>query len=580
MDKSKRKSSSSSNVYYSLSKKKLRNNLSINSLENLSNEIFHEIFDYLYGWEIYCAFSNLNNRFEKLLDSPSILYRIQLIDRFESNEISLYKWIYFMCLNRKQIYSIQLSMLLETNRLLPPMFIDSSFDRLESLCLIEPKQNQVMKILKKLIHLRYFRSLTIEQLDGVKDLTDLYRIIFDLPMLNYVKISLDYFHKPVSLSISTKPSLVLQHLLMNHSCTFNDLSTILSYTPQLHHLSFIESDNNDRNIEMLIPLIPIHLTNLRIHVSHVTFDQFEMFIRQLPTQLKVLMFSTSLEEISYLDAHRWERFLQEDLPELKTFSFGYHERSDGSDQSNIHFREINPFFSSFWLQRRYTFEIQPECEHIIYSIRPYKKRWYEQPNIDNTTIELIKSVRLSISYVSPDEYHELVVRDIEKILSATHVYHLEISEKQIPIDILIQITNALPDVTTMKLHSLSLDQVEHSETEQPLIYPSTISINQITKIYLEKVSKIDEVYALIKHYPMISYLKIDSFDDIMIDLFIQNIFKKINRESNENFRSLCFRLSTTDDFIVQTLEKMKKEKKFINDYTIHRWENYLILQWE
>ncbi len=201
-------------------------------------------------------------------------------------------------------------------------------------------------------------------------------------------------------------------------------------------------------------------------------------------------------------------------------------------------------------------------------------------NVDNTTIELIKSIRLSISYISLDEYYDLVIRDITTILGATPIHHLEISEKQVLVDILIQITNVLPQVTTMKIHSLSLDQARHSETEELLVFPSTTSTNQITKIYLEKMSTIDEVYALMKHYPNMSYLKIDSLDNMMVNVFIRNLLKKINGESNRNLRLLCFRAPTTDDLMIKTLEKMKKEKKWLNDYTINRFDNYLCIQWK
>jgi hypothetical protein len=325
----------------------------------------------------------------------------------------------------------------------------------------------------------------------VKDLTAIYRLILTLPMLTYYKISTEYSNQSVSLPISTQSS-PLEHLIMNHDCNFNDLSVVLSYTPQLRHLRFMESDKNITSIRMIIPSIPIHLTYLCIHVSHVTFDEFEIFIRQLHPKLKVLMFSTSFEDIVYMDACRWKRFILQDLPHSEKFSLQYHESNYDKDESNMDFRETNPFFSSFWLKRQCIFEIQPECEHIIYSICPYRyeeknlsfktdsfvsrrKRSYEQPNVDNTKIELTKSIRLSISYISPDEYYELIIRNITIILSATSIYHLEISQKQILIDIIIQITNVLSQVTTMKLHSLSLDQAEYSETEELLVFPSTFN---------------------------------------------------------------------------------------------------------
>jgi hypothetical protein len=111
MGKTKRKS----NVNNS-SNKKFRSDLSINCIENLSNEIFYEIFDYLNAPEIYIAFSSLNYRFQQLLVNSSILYRIKLIDDSISEFMLIYHWAHIMCLNREQIVSIQLLMSLKVNR--------------------------------------------------------------------------------------------------------------------------------------------------------------------------------------------------------------------------------------------------------------------------------------------------------------------------------------------------------------------------------------------------------------------------------------------------------------------------------
>jgi hypothetical protein len=164
--------------------------------------------------------------------------------------------------------------------------------------------------------------------------------------------------------------------------------------------------------------------------------------------------------------------------------------------------------------------------------------------------------------------------DINSILRVTQIHYLEISLEKILIDILIQITNSLPQVNTMKIHSLSLDQARDSETEELIIFPSTESINQITKVYLEKMFAIEEVYSLMKMCSNMSYLKIDSFDNMMVDVFIQNILKKIKHDSNQHLRLLCFRAPASDDPMIQTLEKMK------NDYTINRVDGYIFLQWK
>jgi len=51
---------------------------SITCIEDLPNEIFYEIFDYLDGCDIFRAFTSLSSRFQELLDSPSFLFKIEL----------------------------------------------------------------------------------------------------------------------------------------------------------------------------------------------------------------------------------------------------------------------------------------------------------------------------------------------------------------------------------------------------------------------------------------------------------------------------------------------------------------------
>ena len=47
-----------------------------NCIENLSNELIYEIWDYLDGCDIYESFSNLNIRFENLLTNPPLPLKI------------------------------------------------------------------------------------------------------------------------------------------------------------------------------------------------------------------------------------------------------------------------------------------------------------------------------------------------------------------------------------------------------------------------------------------------------------------------------------------------------------------------
>jgi len=77
-----------------------------------------------------------------------------------------------------------------------------------------------------------------------------------------------------------------------------------------------------------------------------------------------------------------------------------------------------------------------------------------------------------------------------------------------------------------------------------------------------------------------SYLKVNSFDNINVDVFIRNILKKINCESNRYLRLLCFPAPTTDDSIITILEKMKNDEKLLHDYTIKPIGDHIFLQWK
>ncbi|CAF1082169.1 unnamed protein product [Rotaria magnacalcarata] len=54
---------------------KIFQNRSITCIEDFSNEIFFEIFNYFNGYEIVEKFSTLNSQFDKLLHSSSFLIK-------------------------------------------------------------------------------------------------------------------------------------------------------------------------------------------------------------------------------------------------------------------------------------------------------------------------------------------------------------------------------------------------------------------------------------------------------------------------------------------------------------------------
>ncbi|CAF1231299.1 unnamed protein product [Rotaria sordida] len=136
------------------------------SIENLPNDLFKNIFDYLDGYELYEAFSNLNYRFKQLLNSPLLLFKIKF--HLTSNELyaSFYKQM--KLINRHQTYSLNLYLPLRNNHFFSSFFIDSSFNHLKFLILNQVEPDLLLSVLSKLSNVSRLSSLAIDTFNVLK----------------------------------------------------------------------------------------------------------------------------------------------------------------------------------------------------------------------------------------------------------------------------------------------------------------------------------------------------------------------------------------------------------------------------
>jgi len=347
--------------------------MSTTSIENLSNEILYEIFDYLDGVDIYETFSNLNYRFQQLLNSSSLLFKIKLEYSRSINEIFMENYEQIILHHKYQIFSIDLHLTSLNEQFFMSFSIDSSFDRLESLVIGRLPPNIFISFLTKLISLPRLSSLTISTENQFENLNNIFRLIFRLPILKYCRIFLSGYSSPISLPMAINKRLSpIKYLVINHACPFKELSIILSYTPQLCRLNFTDAYDNNANIGMMLPITLSDLTHLSICIHFTAFDTFEIFMRKFYSKLKILHVNISLENPTYLDSDRWEPLILEYLPQLEKFYLTYYSKFGEGCGTPIYMGPANKFSSSFWIERRWIFECECHPYQIIYSIRPYK----------------------------------------------------------------------------------------------------------------------------------------------------------------------------------------------------------------
>ncbi|CAF4586245.1 unnamed protein product, partial [Rotaria sp. Silwood2] len=219
-------------------KKKCRNeyNRSISCIEDLPNGFFYEAFDYLGGYAIYKAFANLNIRFQELLNSSSLLFKIELHNPTH-DELFMNNYKSFLCLNKHKILSIKLWLRLDNDNFFSLFVINSSLSHLESIFVDGISTNTLIALLINLACLPQIFSLTLDAWSSSDKSNEIYRLIFALPKLKSIKLTLDEDDISITLPTATnKKSTTIEYLIIDHSCTLKELFIILSYTPELCRL--------------------------------------------------------------------------------------------------------------------------------------------------------------------------------------------------------------------------------------------------------------------------------------------------------------------------------------------------------
>ncbi|CAF1263203.1 unnamed protein product [Adineta steineri] len=377
---------------------KIDTDVQTTSIENLSNEMFYEIFDYLDGCDVYYAFLNLNERFQQLVKSSSYLRKMKFHFRLSTKQ-HMNKWKQFIILNKQQIFSIYVCLPFRMNQLCAEFTINSTFSRLESLVLQKIHSDQIISLLIELPCLPRLFSLTIDLSDHLQDQTNIYRIVFTLPLLKYFKFTKRCGDTSTSLSPPIhKQFSTIEYMDIHHFCTFEQLSNIISYTPQLRRLDLLHTYKIDPSYETILPLTLSNFIYLRICISSLFFDEFKIFIRRIDSKLKVLCVTISMncEDSSYRDGDQWKELIIKYLPHLEKFALELNEDTDDYYSPPVYIKEPIQFNSPFWIERQMRVNITIDYEFNNYSIQPLKKRWYEdtQDKIINTSTGHSQSNRL------------------------------------------------------------------------------------------------------------------------------------------------------------------------------------------
>jgi len=334
--------------------------VSITCIEHLPNELLHEVFDYLDGYEIYHAFHNLNSRFQFLITGLSLLLKINIRPRTHSELIQLGENIIFP--NRHRLLSLSFEKTQFINDFFGYCILDSSFNRLQSIVLKNVEAHHSLFLFSCLKPLPHLCSLTTSMTTRWNyNLNHIYRTIFSFPSLKYNKLSLppisqcDNPNIFIPLAINEKFS-TIEYFVIDHHCSFFELYSLIHHTPQLRHLicrKIIKmSDHLGNEQAITLP----RLTNITMDICVKSPDHFGLFMTKLFAPVQVLRIRYH-RNTDHLDDNGWEQLIRTNLPYLNRFHYENHQCSLRHNANEFDYTKFNQFTSPFWVERQWSVEL-------------------------------------------------------------------------------------------------------------------------------------------------------------------------------------------------------------------------------
>ncbi|CAF4701445.1 unnamed protein product [Rotaria socialis] len=500
----------------------------ITSLENLSNDLLYEIFDYLDGGEIYKAFSNLNQCFQTLITSPSLLLNIDL--RLQSENLSHYRSTCIVTPNRHRITSLSFSHGSLYQSGLAFCNIDSLFIRLESLILDNIKSQQLLPLLARLISLPRLFSLSIYYSDHRSEITNIYQASFNLPVLTHYKLQCSSLESSIPLLTTGKHKFSsIRYLVVGHCCSLDDLIAIVSCTPQLSRLTCHEVNRSRTDIAKHVYNTIMSLTKIFITRCYAQFNEMETFLTKIASQVKVLHWNC-FRDVTYLDATRWERIISKNLLHLNLFKFQFSINIDENPNSTGSHENRIDFNSLFWTKRIRDFRIYLDIDSL-------------QKNI---IVVSVNSFRVGI------------------MLNEIQITCLNIMRRNILVETLVNLVKCLPNLRVLIILSLLLKDLKYSNLKKTTNFHLASTQNQITKINLKDINSLNELEILLDLCPHIEYLEVNSNNTVPPETIVRFILIE-KAKSISNLSLICLQIPLENVDIVNKLKNILDiEQSFYN----------------
>ncbi|CAF3181221.1 unnamed protein product [Rotaria socialis] len=303
--------------------------------EDLPNEIFYEIWEYLDGCEIYDIFLNLNARFQYLVNHSLVPLKLHFSSMRE--DVLQYRIREILQPNLYRIISLRVSDSTIINRFITLFSIDSRFTKLERIALNGIKSDAFVSLLEKFISLPCLFYLSAHVIE--KDQSNRHQIsklISCMPLLKYSKLS--YESSPTTSRYTS--SYWYKDLLRIH--LFRKWGRLILRRNWGNEQPWDDLSSQDPDYEDCCTTLSVY---------RLDWKPFELFLQHGSNELEYYLDIRDLwvtsRDYSYLNANRWKQIIHL-MPRLVEFHIN---AKTTKNQTVTCCRFIEGFQSPFWIEQ-------------------------------------------------------------------------------------------------------------------------------------------------------------------------------------------------------------------------------------
>ena len=371
MQRFKRQASNNHNYFANNKKTKLIKE-NVTHFQDLSNDLFFEIFEYLDYFDIYQSFYDVNFNFRHLITNSNFPIKINISTRSKWSFHRFYNHIVKKNLHRVQTMAISNVCLYD--EVFSTVSNLSKITGLQTLVLEQIESKMLMNLLEQLRSSTSISSISISVIEPLAHKTEIYLQLFRLSTLKFCKLSLGnyYLNQNLSLPFATiHEQCSIEHFILMDRIFTHEIDNLLSYLPQLSRLSLRPFQDSQTERKRSVHVLR-HLTHLSIHDGNIEFDVFVQIMIDLFSNIQVLNFTHSIYYNSikeFLNVTKWQQLITSHLNDLHSFNI----------QLNMSIEPDydNQFTTSFWIERQWfitheLYSIRNSNYLNLYSIKPYK----------------------------------------------------------------------------------------------------------------------------------------------------------------------------------------------------------------